>query len=81
MFQSRNRETFDFNTRKQYAINQTLEGFQSRNRETFDFNGREGKIKGLAKTALFQSRNRETFDFNETKLKAKEQPIGEVSIS
>ena len=38
-FQSRNRETFDFNAAaEQSGSSATINRFQSRNRETFDFN-------------------------------------------
>ena len=38
MFQSRNRETFDFNPKPCNRERNNFRMFQSRNRETFDFN-------------------------------------------
>ena len=61
MFQSRNRESFDFYGKEGLfrAVGTT---FQSRNRESFDFY--DVLIIALAiGLGMFQSRNRESFDF------------------
>ena len=63
MFQSRNRETSDFNLGKILGVERSDRGFQSRNRETSDFNFVLLFFGGVL-LYRFQSRNRETSDFN-----------------
>ena len=77
-FQSRNRETFDFNEIRLMGGGTDLP-FQSRNRETFDFNPSIQSPPSHS-GSQFQSRNRETFDFNK-KLISRLVVIIFVSIS
>ena len=61
MFQSRNRETFDFYSDNALDTREARQ-FQSRNRETFDFYASHSK-RTASLYSMFQSRNRESFDF------------------
>ena len=66
-FQSRNRESSDFNIPLQWRVQSSFGEFQSRNRESSDFNNYED-VEGNIVFGLFQSRNRESSDFNENPL-------------
>ena len=62
MFQSRNREAFDFKYIEQHPELEKAILFQSRNREAFDFKCKTW-IHHPVTIGEFQSRNREAFDF------------------
>ena len=64
MFQSRNRDAFDFKRTRACACQQR-HLFQSRNRDAFDFKTFNAPVPSHA-TMKFQSRNRDAFDFKST---------------
>ena len=63
LFQSRNRDAFDFNMPAKHTHKRASAMFQSRNRDAFDFNRRQTLIP-IDRYPKFQSRNRDAFDFN-----------------